>query len=155
MRNFMGFHWIWRPTLMLGTRYVHMTAIPQNGGVPSDISLTRLHFVELLPWATLQVITLLCNLWCVCACGLFTLHWFNWIKMFWTKVCVGCVSTVTLGPRDQPASAIAWVHVRVGWNNPPNAICSWFVPPLLAVRCRNSAHVAAVGGQQGSECPGD
>lgn len=34
---------------MLNTGCLHMTAIPRNGGVPCDISLTRLHFVELLP----------------------------------------------------------------------------------------------------------
>lgn len=143
MRNCKGFHWIWRPMLNAGR--LHMTAIPRNGSVSSDISLIRLHFVVLLPCVTLQVITLLCN-HDVCVCGVFTLHWFDWIKMFWTKVCVGCVHTVSLGPRDQPASGIAWLHLRIGWNNPPNPISSWFVPPLLTAGCRNSAHVMAASG---------
>lgn len=133
------FHWIWRPMLMLNTRGLHMTAIPRNGGVSCDISLTRLHFLEWLPCVYGGCVRCLCT----------TLAQLD--EDVCSKVSVGCVNTVTLDPRDQLVLGTAWLHVRVGWNNPPNPICSCFVPPLLAAGCRNSAHVTAVGGWQGSD----
>lgn len=127
----MSFHWIWRPALMLNTRHLHMIAIPRNGGVSCDISLIRLHFVELLP-----CIYGVC-MWCFCT----TLVWLD------EDVCVGHVNTMYLGPREQPVSGIAWLRIRAGWNNPPNPI--WDCP--LSPGIQSAPGLSHLSWQRGAE----